>query len=146
MNHQIRQLSSVCAIVAAGLALAHPAIAEDWRDQANYPARVTSITFGTQVLAVGHPVKFGSWTVSFGPDGLPIFGKPFSPNSFTSMDVSGSTGHHAPLVCSNAVIGQAWCQMNLNSQGAQNPTESCNLATPSGFIPIACPTEIAFQG
>jgi hypothetical protein len=137
---------SLIAGMAMLFALAEPLHADDWRDKTNYPARVTAIAFGAQVLDSNHAAHFGSWTVAFGPEGLPLFNTCFGMDTFCSMDVSDRSGSHPDLLCTNATVGQTWCRLQFNLPDAQHPDGIC-LFWPSNMtgFPISCPTDMTFK-
>jgi hypothetical protein len=118
-----------------------PAWADDWHDPSNYPARVVAFNFGSGVLDSNHSVRFGSWAVSFGAQGLP-----------TMVGTNGGGGRSwtasfppPTLVCNNAVLGQTGCTIVLTLP------DTCFI----GFVPpldtnvqtltIPCPTSVIFQ-
>jgi hypothetical protein len=67
---------AICLLACWLAVLAAPASAEDWHDQSHYPARVIAFTWGdgSAKLDSNHPAIFGSWTVSFSPQTLPLIG------------------------------------------------------------------------
>lgn len=59
-------------VVSFGLALclttaASAEIVRDWRNSANYPARINGIQFETQWLRPGSPMRVGAWTIRLEP-------------------------------------------------------------------------------
>lgn len=122
-----------------------PAWANDWQDQANYPARVTTFTFSSGVLDSNHSVRFGSWTVSFDPQHLPLV------MAFGAGDglyyAPANIGNDAlALLCTNAVVGQARCTFWLNPAKPNKPYDWCGLIMiPGPPLTIPCPTSITFK-
>lgn len=115
-----------------------PARADDWHPKANYPARVSAITFGSAILNSSQSVTFGSWTVSFDPRVLPLMESYGGGAYYGTEDIADGT---RALLCANAVTGQRRCTFNFN------PNQSiCELwVDPSLRLPIPCPTDITFQ-
>lgn len=128
---------------------APPALADDWHAYANYPGRILAMSWGGAVLSVGQPVTFGSWSVSFGPDGPPVFYRYinqfavwFSP---ATSDANRVVLPVLPFSCTNTITGQTGCWILLSP--AQNGNgDTCSVQFNSGNnIPISCPSDVTFQ-
>jgi hypothetical protein len=128
--------SAIFLLASALAASAVPAWAEDWHNASNYPARAVAFNFGSGVLDSNHSVRFGSWTVSFGAHGLPTM---IAKDSGGKYYVTGFPPY--PLVCTNAVSGQAGCAIFLY---LTNPNR-CDLAADDFHFSIPCPASITFQ-
>jgi hypothetical protein len=110
--------------------------ADDWHNESNYPARVVAFNFGSSILDQNHSARFGSWIVSFGAHGLPTM---IAKDSGGKYYVTGFPPY--PLICTNAVSGQAGCAIFLY---LTNPNR-CNLAADDFHFSIPCPTSITFE-
>jgi hypothetical protein len=95
----------------------------NWRDPANYPARVNSIQFSSGKLAAGSPVRIGSWTIRFG-NRSPVAKYQTSPDC-NAVQVE-------EFICSNSVIGEKQCQMWFAVRGCTGNTG----ATACGVTPL----------
>jgi hypothetical protein len=132
-------MTSLLATTAIG-----PARADDWHDIANYPSRVVSITFGSNVLDATHPVTFGSYTVAFAQP-FPIIQRVEIPGG------SGGGGGHIfsfvrdQLTCTNALAGTQQCEMDWGPAQNGNPDGCAIIPAKMGTIPIPCPSDIKFQ-
>jgi hypothetical protein len=137
------------ALVLTVFALAISALsvwADDWHDPANYPARAIAFTFGSQVLDSRHSVRFGSWTVSFGTQGLPLVEAFGAGDHLYYAPVNKSDGNMS-LVCANAVRGREWCTLWFNPAKPNKSNDWCGLVIGSVGVPITipCPTSVTFQ-
>jgi hypothetical protein len=142
----MRRIFISLSFALVGLGISYQTVwADDWRDNSNYPAKAISMTFGSGVLDSSHSVRFGSWTVSYGPD-LPLMNAWSSPpNSYYATQHDPGT----PLVCSNPVLGQDWCILQLSPGPPWGPSGiGCFLRMykdMNNMIIVPCPTSIAFQ-
>jgi hypothetical protein len=136
-GEMMKRVFLTCALTV----LAVSARADDWHDATNYPARVAAFTFGSQVLDSNHSVHFGSWTVSYGAQGLPTM------RGTNGSDGTSWTAAFPPpaLVCANAVLGRTGCTIILTNPDlcsiAFVPALDANIQT----LKIPCPTSVAFQ-
>lgn len=125
------------------------AYADDWHAQANYPGRVLAMSWGGSVLSAGQSVSFGSWSVSFGPGGPPIFYRYYNQfNEWFSPPTSDENRvvlAQLPFSCTNTITGQKGCWISLVPAQNGRP-DNCSIQfNPNGIIPISCPTDITFQ-
>jgi len=126
-------------IVAVGLCLfVGSAWASDWHDTSNYPGRAVAFNFNGVVLDQNSPVRFGSWTVSFGPAGPPIL----MDKGGTIWTVTDRPQSAQPMSCVNTVLGRVGCFLTF---GYREPPNVCRLITNDQTITIPCPTEVTFQ-
>ena len=122
-----------------------PAWADDWHDSINYPAQVVAFNFASGVLNSNHSVRFGSWTVSFDPQRLPLVmafgtgdGLYYAPTNIANDTLA--------LLCSNAVAGKVRCTFWLNPAKPNKPNDWCGLIMISGPpLTIPCPTSITLK-
>jgi hypothetical protein len=144
MNRIIRKLKLAAALVGGALAImTSAALADDWHDQTNYPARAVAFYFGSQVLDQNHSVRFGSWTVSFPSRG---FAMRAVNNAGYVWFASATADSSTPLVCANAVAGQAQCSIWLLPPSQYKSQDECDIVmNPATRLPIPCPTNIQFQ-
>jgi hypothetical protein len=132
---------AICLLAYGFTTLANTVRADDWHARANYPARVAAITFDSYTLDATHSVSFGSWSISFDPQGPPVMESFGGGAYYATVNLGGPNGQILPLVCNNAVTGQRRCTLNFN------PNQNiCELGVDPGLrLPIPCPTDIAFQ-
>lgn len=132
----LRNAGHLFVLLVGLLVCSTPAWADDWHDAANYPARVVSFNFGSDVLDQTHPMRFGSWTVSFGAYGLPTM--------INKIQYFTTTFPPFTLMCTNAVRGQEPCAMML-TPASSGTSEKCTLDGNDDMIPMPCPTSITFE-
>src|SRR5271165_875037 len=132
--------SATCLLSCCLAVLATTARADDWQDQANYPSKVVSISFGSAVLDANHPVTFGSYKVAFAPS-LPII-QHFVNTSGYSFGFASDQ-----LTCTNALAGTRQCEMWLSPAGQGGVQNDHCAINPIGLspVPIPCPSDITFQ-
>jgi hypothetical protein len=117
--------------------------AEDWHAASNYPARAIAFQFGSGTLDRTHSIRFGSWTVSFRPQEIPIMSKMAASGTYGTQNRSDGT---MALVCANAVAGQSACAIAVSSAQQGRRQDACTLLIfPETSLPIPCPTSITFQ-
>jgi hypothetical protein len=140
-------MKKAAVLLAGALAVsALPAWASDWHDQTNYPARATAFTFIAGGLDSNHSVRFGSWTVSFDPQRLPLM-QAFGAGDNLYYAPVNTANDTLALLCSNAVVGQARCTFWLNPAKPNKPNDWCGLVIMGVGQPltIPCPRNITFQ-
>ncbi|MDE2165312.1 MAG: hypothetical protein KGJ66_03105 [Alphaproteobacteria bacterium] len=138
--------------VAALVTVARADVVQDWRNAANYPARVTAVIWGNTRLDANHSVRFGSWTVRFAAPtyvaAYIILPQPDTPVRL--IKIGNEIADQSPR-CSNAVAGERSCFF----QFLLSPLQGCEIDTymgsgvghtsnSSGFA-IPCPTALDLQ-
>ena len=89
---------------------AHAEMVQNWKDSANYPARVNAISFGSQRLSASNPVRFGSWTIRL------------NNNSPITMYYAAREGlvniYTSEVACTNSVVGTIPCHIGFSATGS----------------------------
>jgi len=139
-----RLIASITAI----LMFAEPTLAEvvsDWQNPVHYPARVTAIQWPNGRLDAHNSMRFGAWTIRFGP---PLqFAVYFG---FETIWIGGdnpsSDGPVGDKVfrCSNAAIGERLCTFRFfaNARVCELQVWISGKIRDNQYLRIPCPTAL----
>jgi hypothetical protein len=137
------------AVALVPLAQARAELVRDWRNTAHYPARVMAIHWESGRLDARTSVRFGAWTVRFGPPpqfALDIhFPAPYGRSLTIGGDNPDVNGNAAPsrkmFHCSNAAVGSRFCSFALYPK-CQLLIYGSKIYIPDSRIDIPCPTAL----
>lgn len=136
------------AVALLPLAQARAELVRDWRNAAHYPARVVAIHWESGRLDARSSVRFGAWTVRFGPPAQ--FALYFQhPDGTRGLSIGGDNpdinGSAAParkmFHCSNTAVGSRFCSFALYPK-CQLLIYGSKIYIPDSWIDIPCPTAL----
>ena len=134
----------------APIGQARAEMVRDWRNAMHYPARVMGVHWDNGRLDARSSVRFGAWTVSFGPpvhfalyfqfpDGTPSVIAIGGDNP----DVNARTGSRKLFHCSSAAVGGRLCSLSFHPGAGR-----CQLLlyttrwVADTYIDISCPNAL----